>query len=259
MQMLAFVGATYDRGRPGMAWRNIWDTTNDPTIAQRASLPYRNYQMSEDYYSGGQLIWLAVDAKIRELTHNRRNLNNFARDFFGVDPGAWDINTYGFDDIVAALNKVAPYDWKTFLDTPPEGPRQPVQGVRRRGLEAGLHRQAQRCGQGVRASLPLRRPDLFHRYPRQPEGPDARRAVEQPGVQGRPGAVHDHRRRERQGLRPRRAQACGERGRQGQGADQAAGQGLQRVPHPQHRLPRWPASTRTWCASRAGRTTCRRC
>ncbi len=117
MQMLAFVGATYDRGRPGMAWRNIWDTTNDPTIAQRASLPYRNYQMSEDYYSGGQLIWLAVDAKIRELTHNRRNLNNFARDFFGVDPGAWDINTYGFGDIVAALNKVAPYDWKDFLNT----------------------------------------------------------------------------------------------------------------------------------------------
>jgi predicted metalloprotease with PDZ domain len=117
MQMLAFLGATYDRGRPGMAWRTIWDTTNDPTIAQRAPLPYRNYQMSEDYYSGGQLIWLAVDAKIRELTHNRRNLNNFARDFFGVDPGAWDINTYGFNDIVAALNKVAPYDWKDFLDT----------------------------------------------------------------------------------------------------------------------------------------------
>ena len=116
-QILALFGAIYDRGRPGMAWRNIWDTTNDPTIAQRAPLPYRNYQMSEDYYVGGLMIWLATDAKIRELTHDRRNLNNFARDFFGVHPGAWDINTYGFDDIVAALDKVAPYDWKTFLDT----------------------------------------------------------------------------------------------------------------------------------------------
>ncbi|WP_235205388.1 M61 family metallopeptidase [Oleiagrimonas soli] len=116
MEMLAAVGARYDRGRPGMKWRNILDTTNDPTIAQRAPLPYRNYQMSEDYYSGGQLIWMAVDAKIRDLTRNKRNLNNFARDFFGVDPGAWDINTYTFDDIVSALNKVAPYDWKSFLD-----------------------------------------------------------------------------------------------------------------------------------------------
>ncbi|MDA3915077.1 peptidase M61, partial [Oleiagrimonas sp.] len=117
LQMLASVGATYDRGRPGLKWRTIWDTTNDPTIAQRAPLPYRNYQMSEDYYSGGQLIWLAVDAKIRELTHDRRNLNNFARDFFGVHPGAWDINTFSFGDIVHALNKVAPYDWKMFLDS----------------------------------------------------------------------------------------------------------------------------------------------
>ncbi len=121
LEMLAAVGARYDRGRPGMTWRNILDTTNDPTIAQRAPLPYRNYQMSEDYYSGGQMIWTAVDAKIRELTHNKRNLNNFARDFFGVDPGAWDINTWRFDDIVAALNKVAPYDWKSFLDHRLEG------------------------------------------------------------------------------------------------------------------------------------------
>lgn len=116
LQMLALVGATYDRGRPGMKWRTIWDTTNDPTIAQRAPLPYRNYQMSEDYYSGGQLIWLAVDAKIRELTHDKRNLNNFARDFFGVHPGAWDINTFTFEDVVNALNHVAKYDWKDFLD-----------------------------------------------------------------------------------------------------------------------------------------------
>ncbi len=117
MQMLAFVGATYDRGRPGLKWRTIWDTTNDPTIAQRAPLPYRSYQMSEDYYSGGQLIWLAADAKIRALTHNRKSLTNFARVFFGMDNGAWDINTYTFDDVVKALNRVTPYDWKDFLDS----------------------------------------------------------------------------------------------------------------------------------------------
>ncbi len=116
MDMLAFVGATYDRGRPGLKWRTIWDTTNDPTIAQRAPLPYRSYQMSEDYYSGGQLIWLAVDAKIRALTKDRKSLTNFARAFFGMDNGAWDINTYTFDDVVKSLNGVTPYDWKDFLD-----------------------------------------------------------------------------------------------------------------------------------------------
>ncbi|HET7569164.1 MAG TPA: hypothetical protein VFK96_01080 [Gammaproteobacteria bacterium] len=117
MQRLASVGARYDRGRPGLEWRTIRDTTNDPTIAERAPLPYRNYQMSEDYYSGGQLIWLAVDAKIRDLTHDKKSLDNWAREFFGMDNGAWDINTYNFDDVVNSLNNVVKYDWANFLES----------------------------------------------------------------------------------------------------------------------------------------------
>ncbi len=117
LEMLALVGATYDRGRPGMKWRNIWDTTNDSIINRHAlNQSYRGYQMSIDYYYGGELIWLAVDAELRALTHDERNLNDFARDFFGIHPGAWDIDTFTFDDIVNALNHVARYDWKHFLD-----------------------------------------------------------------------------------------------------------------------------------------------
>ncbi len=112
---LGLVGAHYDRAAPGMKWRNIWDTTNDPTIAERAPLPYRSYQMSEDYYSGGQLIWLAVDAKIRSLTNDKKSLDNWAKAFFGMDNGAWNINTFTFKDVVASLTSVARYDWKQFL------------------------------------------------------------------------------------------------------------------------------------------------
>ncbi|WP_438863557.1 M61 family metallopeptidase [Neptunicella sp.] len=115
MDMMASLAATYDRGRPGMQWRNILDTTNDPTIAQRSPLPYRNYQMSEDYYRGGQLIWLAVDAKIRDLSGNKKSLDNFAKAFFGINPGDWKVNTYEFEDVVNTLNQVQAYDWTTFL------------------------------------------------------------------------------------------------------------------------------------------------
>ncbi len=115
LEKLALVAANYDRDRPGMAWRNIQDTTNDPTIAQRAPLPYRNYQMSEDYYSGGQMIWLAVDGKLRELSHGRRSLDDFAKAFFGMDNGDWKVNTYTFEDVVNTLNRIHAYDWKTFL------------------------------------------------------------------------------------------------------------------------------------------------
>ncbi len=113
---LALVAATYAENRPGLQWRNIQDTTNDPIIASRSPRAYRNYQMSEDYYSGGQMIWLEADALIRSQTGNKKSLDDFAKAFFGVNDGEWKVqNTYTFDDVVATLNKVYPYDWASFL------------------------------------------------------------------------------------------------------------------------------------------------
>ena len=112
---LAMVAANYERNREGFQWRTLEDTTNDPTIARRSSLPFRSWQMSEDYYSGGQMMWLEVDAKLRALTHDQKSLDDFARAFFGVDNGSYVTKTYTFDDVVAALNGVAAYDWASFL------------------------------------------------------------------------------------------------------------------------------------------------
>ena len=116
MDALALVAATYAENRTGLAWRNVQDTTNDPIIATRAPRAYRNYQMSEDYYQAGQMIWLEADALIRAKTGNKKSLDDFARAFFGVNDGEWKVqNTYTFDDVVATLNGVYPHDWTTFL------------------------------------------------------------------------------------------------------------------------------------------------
>lgn len=112
---LAMVAANYERNREGFQWRTLEDTTNDPTVARRMPLPYRSWQMSEDYYSGGQMMWLQVDAKLRALTHDKKSLDDFARAFFGVDNGSYVTKPYTFDDVVAALNGVAAYDWASFL------------------------------------------------------------------------------------------------------------------------------------------------
>lgn len=113
---LALVAATYADNRPGLGWRAVQDTTNDPIIANRAPRAYRNYQMSEDYYSAGQMIWLEADALIRNKTGGKKSLDNFAKAFFGVEDGDWKApNTYTFDTVVETLNGVLPYDWATFL------------------------------------------------------------------------------------------------------------------------------------------------
>jgi predicted metalloprotease with PDZ domain len=112
---LAMTAANYERNRPGFQWRTLEDTTNDATAAHRRSLPYRSWQMSEDYYSGGQMMWLGVDAKLRSLTQDKKSLDDFARAFFGVDNGSYVPKTYTFDDVVATLNGVAAYDWASYL------------------------------------------------------------------------------------------------------------------------------------------------
>src|SRR3546814_13551342 len=88
---LAMVAATYADNRPGLAWRNVQDTTNDPIIASRSPRAYRNYQMSEDYYSAGQMIWLEDDARNRHQTGNKKSTDNFTHAYIGVHDGEWTV------------------------------------------------------------------------------------------------------------------------------------------------------------------------
>ncbi|HYM34198.1 MAG TPA: hypothetical protein VET48_02320, partial [Steroidobacteraceae bacterium] len=112
----ALTAAQYD-ARVGRTWRSLQDTTNDPLLANRRPIPWSSWQRSEDYYSEGQLVWLEVDTLIRELSKNKRSLDDFAHAFFGINDGDWGQFTYTFDDIVSELNKVQPYDWAGFLRT----------------------------------------------------------------------------------------------------------------------------------------------
>lgn len=113
---LASLVAYYTDNRPGLAWRSVQDTTNDPIITARGGKPYRNWQLSEDYYRAGQLIWLEADVRIRDMTKGRKSLDDFARAFFGQDDGVWKVqDTYTFEDVVSTLNGVVEHDWNTFL------------------------------------------------------------------------------------------------------------------------------------------------
>ncbi|WP_156456011.1 M61 family metallopeptidase [Stenotrophomonas nitritireducens] len=114
---LAMAAATYADNRPGLEWRSLGDTTNDPVIARRKPKPYRGYQMSEDYYQGGQMLWLEADVRLRTLSGGKRSLDDFAKAFFGQNDGQWERpDTYTFDDVAATLEQVQPTgDWSKFL------------------------------------------------------------------------------------------------------------------------------------------------
>jgi len=112
---LARSAAFYDT-QPGRAWRPLIDTTLDPIVGARRPKPWASWHRGEDYYSEGMLIWLDIDSIIRERTNGRRSIDDFARAFFGVNPGDQGISTYTFDDVVRGLNAVLPYDWAAYLN-----------------------------------------------------------------------------------------------------------------------------------------------
>ncbi|HEY6483225.1 MAG TPA: hypothetical protein VIY54_06840, partial [Steroidobacteraceae bacterium] len=101
----------------------------------------------------GELLWLDADTRIRELTHGRRSLDDFARAFFGVavpptrpasgppetGPAAadqpWGPVTYTREDVLRTLNDVAPFDWAGFFSERlhGHGPGAPLDGLTRGG------------------------------------------------------------------------------------------------------------------------------
>jgi predicted metalloprotease with PDZ domain len=100
---------------PGREWRPLVDTTNQPTVSQRRPVTWISYQLGENYYQEGQLIWLDADTKIRELTNDKKSLDDFAVEFLGPYNGSFITYTYDLQDIVQILNRIAPYDWMKFF------------------------------------------------------------------------------------------------------------------------------------------------
>jgi predicted metalloprotease with PDZ domain len=99
----------------GRDWRPLIDTTVGAQLVYGSSMRWSNWRRQTDFYREGQLLWLAVDMKIRALSHDRHSIDDFARSFFGVDDGSFVTRTYTFNDVAMALNAVQPYDWAGFL------------------------------------------------------------------------------------------------------------------------------------------------
>ncbi|HEX4693052.1 peptidase M61 [Sphingomonas sp.] len=149
----AMIAANLDN-TPGRNWRPLVDTTNDPIISNRRPKGWTSEQRSEDYYNEGLLVWMEVDSILREQSHGTRSIDDFARAFFGIRDGDWGEVTYTFDDVVATLDKIQPYDWRGFLTKrlTEVGQPAPIGGFERNGyklvytdFESAMGKQAERA------------------------------------------------------------------------------------------------------------------
>ena len=114
---LAMTGAMLDH-RPGRTWRNLQDTNDSAQVLYFSPPQWSSWRRSVDFYPEGVLDWLWADVIIRQQTHNQKSLNDFCKLFYaGPTPQpnqAPMVKPYTFDDLVNALNQVAPYNWRGF-------------------------------------------------------------------------------------------------------------------------------------------------
>ncbi len=101
--------------RSGRDWRSLQDTAVSAGILNDAPDQWGSLRRGTDYYDEALLIWLDADVTIRKLTHGARSLDDFCRAFFGPERKPPAVSPYTSADIVVALNRVAPHDWKRFF------------------------------------------------------------------------------------------------------------------------------------------------
>ncbi len=114
-EALAWSAARLDT-KPGRTWRDLEDTAISAQVLRGGSSNWANLRRGQDYYPEGELVWLDADTTIRRLTHDQKSLNDFCVKFLAVGGNTPpEVVPYTFDEIVADLNAVVPYDWRGFL------------------------------------------------------------------------------------------------------------------------------------------------
>lgn len=123
---LESIAASLGPGRPGRTWRPLLDTAaGEPGLGFARG--WATWRRGTDYYDEGDLMWLEAATIIHRESHGQKSIDDFCQLFYGGANNGPDLKTYQFDDVVHALNEVAPYDWAAFLhdhldSTSPEAP-----------------------------------------------------------------------------------------------------------------------------------------
>jgi predicted metalloprotease with PDZ domain len=113
-EQMAYQVAIYTH-RPGRDWRPLQDTADAAPFLYDATSDWANWRRGTDFYEEGELLWLDVDGTMRRITKDQKSMNDFCRVFHGGSSGQPELKPYTFEDVVATLNILAPYDWAGFL------------------------------------------------------------------------------------------------------------------------------------------------
>lgn len=120
--------------RPSLSWRPLQDAADEAQLLYYTREDYDSWRGSVDFYDEGELLWLEADAIIRQLTNNKKSIDDFCKIFHGGKNNGPEVKPYDFDYVVNTLNKVAGYNWKDFFQAKlTELNHPPLEGIKKSG------------------------------------------------------------------------------------------------------------------------------
>jgi predicted metalloprotease with PDZ domain len=146
-EWLASIAASLGPGRPGRTWRPLQDTADAvPGLGFGGGRGWLNWKRGTDYYDEGDLLWLEVATIIHRESRGAKSIDDFCHAFHGGPNNGPQVKTYTFEELVAALNAIAPYDWTTFFRTRLDStsPDAPVGGIENAGWKVTFSDQPTR-------------------------------------------------------------------------------------------------------------------
>ena len=144
-EQMASIAAMLGPGRPGRTWRPLLDTAaGEPGMSGRGG--WMDWRRGTDYYDEGDLLWLEVATIIHRESHGQKSIDDFCLAFHGAPNNGAEVKTYTFDQLVSALNAVAPFDWATFFHTRLDSTaaEAPVGGIENGGWKVEINSQPSR-------------------------------------------------------------------------------------------------------------------
>jgi predicted metalloprotease with PDZ domain len=103
------------RNQAGRRWRSLEDTAISSWHLRAKSPAWAPLRRSQDYYDEGLIVWLEVDAILRDLTGGKRSLDDFCKKFFAVKADERAVMPYDLAEVVAILKGLADVDWEKFF------------------------------------------------------------------------------------------------------------------------------------------------
>jgi predicted metalloprotease with PDZ domain len=141
-EYLASIAASLGPGRPGRTWRPLLDTAIGEPMSDR-SRGWFTWKRGTDYYDEGDLLWLEVATIIHRESKGEKTIDDFCQSFHGGPNNGPEVKTYTFDQLVASLNAIAPFDWASFFHTRLDStaPEAPTGGIENGGWKLVMNAQ----------------------------------------------------------------------------------------------------------------------